>query len=176
VVLSDSIYENECPGVGAVLDARYRGWFVRVVDKRIGRDTGHILLLYRKGNVPLIAPGPDAASTVAGPVQASRGPQASNCGPGYSGKPFLTLASRVVRRGGTLVLGAADGGCWFACRIDYVARRGRGRIRLSRPLGSVGTQSLVLSPRSARTCGRGFLVVTLVIDGRRFATRRIYLP
>ena len=70
VVISDSVYENRYPGTGAILDPRYRGWFVRVVDQRIGRDTGFLLVAYSSGHVPLIAPGPDAASAIAGRISA----------------------------------------------------------------------------------------------------------
>ena len=68
VVLSDSVYENRLPGVGAIPPARDLGWFVRVVDQRIGQGEVFPRIRYASGHVPLIAPGPDAASTTVGPI------------------------------------------------------------------------------------------------------------
>jgi hypothetical protein len=77
-VLSDSVYANRCVGVGAVIASRYRGWFVRIVDQRIGRDTAFARVAFAPGHVPVLVPGPDAASSLAGPIA---GPRA-HVGPG----------------------------------------------------------------------------------------------
>ncbi len=79
VVISDSLYENGCPGAGAVLGSQYRGFFLRVVDQRIGRDTAFPAIAYLPGHVPVISPGPDAAAAVFGRIAATDGPPAASC-------------------------------------------------------------------------------------------------
>jgi hypothetical protein len=148
---------------------------VRVVDQRIGRDTFFALVLYGRGSVPLIAPGPDAASRVAGPIGAARGPVESTCGPGYDGAPFLGLVARPVLSHGSLLLGHV-GGCLFPCRIDYVARRHGRTIHVSESPPPGGRGLVLLPLKSARALGQGLIEVTLVVDGRTLARGKIVLP
>jgi hypothetical protein len=166
---------TKCPGVGAVLDAHYRGWFVRVVDQRIGLGTLFPLVLYARGHAPFIAPGPDAASSVAGPIGRARGPAESNCGPGYSGGPFLNFVTRPVLTRGSLALGHF-GGCSLPCRIEYVARRHGRTLRVSDPPPPGGSGVVLLPLSSARALGPGPIEVTLVVDGHPVARGNTVLP
>jgi hypothetical protein len=68
IVLSDSVYQNDCPGSGAVIDAPYIGRFLRVLDERIGRDTAFASNGYLPGHVAPIAPRPDTATRVIGRI------------------------------------------------------------------------------------------------------------
>ena len=67
-MLSDSVYQNDCPGSGADIDASYVGRFLRVLDERIGGDTAFAANGYVPGHVAPIPPRPDTATRVIGRI------------------------------------------------------------------------------------------------------------
>lgn len=81
VVIADQFYWNHCPGVGAVLDPRCVGWYVRAIDRRFGRDVA--FPTFAVGKPEALRPSqPSPASGVAtfGPIRPAAGPPESRCG------------------------------------------------------------------------------------------------
>lgn len=176
VVVADAFYWDKCPGAGAVLTAAYLGWYVRVIDKRMGPDA--VFPAFRvpsPARLRPIQPGAAAAATVAGPIAHGRGRPESNCGL----PPSFALAAHPARRHGRLELGRIT--CPQRCRVRVVIRQGSRRVRLAHTLStSAASRRLLLPARLARRLKPGVATASVSIAARTgrhtISSRRIVLP
>jgi hypothetical protein len=169
-VIADGVYWNRCPGAGAVLQSRYEGWYVRVVDQRIGRDTGWALYAVSTPEaLKPLEPSPAQATARFGPIRAATGPAESGCG----GSSSARLLPRARSTPAGALLGFAT--CAGPCRATLVARHGDRRVRLVLGLGGSHRALVLPWTRVAKLGGRS-LRVSVSIDGRRVGARRVTLP
>lgn len=176
VVIADDFYWDPCPGAGAVLDERYRGWYLWVVDRRIDRHTAFASFAagYPEALDP-IEPGPAAAAKGFGRIARATGPARSTCGrpdPRYTTNVRLLRTAKVTRR--RAVLGSIR--CRRACRVTLTARHGSRTIKTTRRFTD-GKRHLLLHSRRGIARLRGRRVrVSVDVGGRRLATRSVSIP
>lgn len=122
-VVADQVYWDKCPGAGAVLAPHHAGRYLRVIDRRLGRDVTFTPIgISSPAYIRPLDPGPSRAATIAGPIGRASGPAESDCGP----PPMrVTLARRAVRRGARLEFGRVR--CLSRCtlRVDVKPTRHR---------------------------------------------------
>jgi hypothetical protein len=167
VVIADSIYWHKCPSAGAVLLRAYRGWYLRIIEKRISVETPYAPTgVLTPLDLRPAKPGPAAAATLVGPVRGPGGPAQSDCG-----KPPSSLhpAFRARRVNGRLRLGRVI--CVERCRVSVSVRQRDVSVRsASRHRGSLTPHSLILGRKPARRLRSGKALVTLeVVPGRRLS-------
>jgi hypothetical protein len=178
-VIADGVYWDRCPGAGAVLAARYQGWYVRVVDQRVGRDTAWAAYAVGAPEALMpLAPTPAQAAATFGPIRAAAGRAESTCG-----RPDPRLqppagSARLRRRARSTPAGVALGSvsCTRACRVTLVARHGQRRVRLVLRLRAHRRRALVLPWVRLASLGGRTLRVSVSIGGRRVGAARVTLP
>jgi hypothetical protein len=165
-VISDYPYWDDCPGVGAVLQRRYEGWYLRVADARSARTPAFpaFAALRPEDLTPFLA-APNVATAIVGRIGAPAGPPESHCG--ALPAPTVSLYKRVSRRG---VSEIALVRCKQPCRAVATVRQGAVRITVTR---SAPDGTLALSEREVARLHRGRASVVLRVDDRRRASGTI---
>jgi hypothetical protein len=173
-VIADDVYWDRCPGAGAVLQRRYEGWYVRVVDERVGHDLAWAdFAVSAPEALKPLEPSPAQAAATFGPIRPAAGPAESTCGtPGRLGSARLLRRARSTPAGA--VLGSVS--CRRSCRVTLVARNGKRRARLVLRLRADRRRALVLSwARVARLGGRS-ASVSVWIGARQVGAGKVTLP
>jgi hypothetical protein len=188
LVIADQYYWNRCPGAGAVLDARFEGWYVRVIDRRTGDGVvfpGFAVL--RPEVLKPIEPSQAAAAGTFGPIAPADAPPESTCGrpdpfPVLQAPPAATESGpgatvTLLRKGKTrrgIVLGWAR--CPDACTVHLAARRRTRMVGTSRRIAAGKRHSLLLPKRRIARLGGRRVRVAVHVDRHRLAARTVTLP
>jgi hypothetical protein len=173
-VVADGEYWNRCPGAGAVLQSAHEGWYVRVVDQRVGHDTAWpAFAITAPGVLAPLEPSPAQAAATFGPIRPAAGARESTCGlPSRPGSAHLLRRARSTPAGA--LLGSVT--CPRSCRVTLVARHGKRRARVVFHLRARQRRGLVLPWSRLAGLGGRSLEVSVSIGGRDVGARRVTLP
>lgn len=168
-----------CVYVAGPLRAGYVGGYAFAVDARAGRSEPAGLAPPDGASQPLPASAASVAlSAPAGPIAARAvdaprivPPTGPGGGPAPGAKPKgpkVTLRKRVLRRGARVTVGTVT--CQARCKVRLSV--GDGRRTLKRDLSVRGTARLAIV-KGSKLRKRVRLRVTVTVDGKRLASRRI---
>lgn len=177
LVISDSVSWNACPGAGATIAERYAGWYLRAVDRRNGADTPMRLVGYlAPETIAPDIPGPSVAATAPTRILPATGPPARRCGQSHM-RHSARLYPRVNRRLGNGKPAIGELSCLRGCRFTVTVRRRDWSVTFLRR-AAIGTFSRdVLLPPQLLARLRGTRPrITVRIDGRKVASRRVAVP
>lgn len=75
-MIADTYYWHKCPGTGARIAPRYRGWYLRVTETHSGRDVVFAQRAYTRPEAipPVTATSPITAIATIGRIEPGRGP------------------------------------------------------------------------------------------------------
>lgn len=162
ITLTDIHYPDGCPGGAAVLDASLTGEYLRVADRLLGPNP---VVPGYASNSPygrdVWVPAPTISTAIVGRIAPATGPRTATCGP-----PPLPSA-RLSKRG------IATVECLRGCRVALVAKRGLLTARRVRKLPSLSSVTLQLSRAARERLGRGRVLMSVKIDGKRVARRAV---
>ncbi len=177
LVISDTNYWNGCPGTGATIAKRYEGWYVRTVDQRNGDAMPLPAIAYMAPEAIRPAmPGPAVASTPPLRILPAAGPAARRCGQSHE-RDHASLNSRVSRQRGSGKPRVGNVTCFRGCRFTVTVRRRDWSKTFVRRV-AIGTFSkdVVLPPKLHARLRGTRPRITVEIDGRRAASRRVWVP
>lgn len=166
------------PAGGRTLPARYEGWWLRVVDRRLGPTAFFTDEAYGapEGVAPLV-PGPATSARVVGRIAHGRAPQ-DDCGDQSRGALVAAIGPSLLRTGrreadGSVRVGSVPcGGCF----VELEARRGAVLVR-RKVVGPPGAPVVLrLTKRQAAQLGSRRVRVRARIDQGTWFGEVVRLP
>ncbi len=116
---------------------------------------------------PVETPAPVSTPPTTGPP-ASTPPVPTPPVPAPPASKFIPSAAATVTAHGVATIR-----CLAACHIVLRASRGSHRVHLTVTLHANGTATVHLSKRELRKLGRGTILVSIYVDGKVVATRKV---